>query len=54
MSCFAQEMIPNLLYADDVLLTGMGLGDRQVYQGILITLAWLVAYLILIIICFRR
>jgi len=30
-----------------VLFTGLGIGDREVYQGILITLALLVAYLIM-------
>ena len=38
----------------NVLFTGMGIGDREVYRGILITLAWLVGYLTLIIIFFRR
>ncbi|XP_065916708.1 ABC transporter G family member 20-like [Dysidea avara] len=37
-----------------VVSKGMGIGDREVYQGILITLAWLVGYLTLIIIFFRR
>ncbi|XP_065917676.1 ABC transporter G family member 20-like [Dysidea avara] len=37
-----------------VVSKGMGIGDREVYQGILITLAWLVGYFTLIIIFFRR
>jgi len=38
----------------NVFVTGMGITDREVYRGIFITLAWLVAYLALIIIFFRR
>jgi len=34
--------------------TGMGIGDKEVYQGILITLAWWLLYLILVILFFRR
>ncbi|XP_065918635.1 ABC transporter G family member 20-like [Dysidea avara] len=37
-----------------VVSKGLGIGDREVYQGILITLAWLLLYLILVIIFFRR
>ncbi|XP_065918632.1 ABC transporter G family member 20-like isoform X2 [Dysidea avara] len=37
-----------------VVSKGMGIGDKEVYQGILITLAWWLLYLTLIIIFFRR
>ena len=33
---------------------GMGIGDRQVYEGIFITLAWLTFYLFLAVLIFRR
>ena len=33
---------------------GMGIGDRQVYEGILITLGWLCLYLFLAVLIFRR
>ncbi|XP_065916590.1 ABC transporter G family member 23-like isoform X3 [Dysidea avara] len=37
-----------------VVSKGMGIGDKVVYQGILITLAWWLLYLTLVVIVFRR
>ena len=33
---------------------GMGIGDRQVYEGILITLGWVCLYLFLVFLIYRR
>ncbi|XP_065918624.1 ABC transporter G family member 20-like [Dysidea avara] len=37
-----------------IVTKGFGIGDKEVYQGILITLAWWLLYLTLVIVFFRR
>ena len=47
-------MISVFLCVSSLFCTGMGIGDRQVYEGIFITFGWFSLYLILAILIFRR